>query len=169
MSLQGEPIGSAELVQGGQTALHSHAGGGGGVTPIIFFAQSADGNNLSTSLATLDWAAPIITDAAYSESGGVVTIGSALNGKVARIDWSIQGTGASGRVEMRSELQVNTVAVSVSSNYTARNNSQNTGGITGYHYMVLSTGDDIRVQALRDGSNANKIVIGTSIAIETKS
>ncbi len=141
---------------------------GGGGSPIIFFAQSADTNNLSTSLATLDWATPIITNAAFTESGGVITIGSALNGRIVRIDWSIQCTGASSRVEIRSELQVNTVAVAASSNYTARNSTQDTGGITGYHYLVLSTGDDIRIQALRDGSNANKIVIGTSIAIETK-
>ncbi len=141
---------------------------GGGGSPIIFFAQSADTNNLSTSLATLDWATPIITDAAFTESGGVITIGSALNGRIVRIDWSIQCAGASSRVEVRSELQVNTVAVAVSNNYTARNGTQDTGGITGYHYLVLSTGDVIRIRALRDGSNANKIVIGTSIAIETK-
>ena len=30
MAIQGEPVASNELVAGGQTSLHSHAGGGGG-------------------------------------------------------------------------------------------------------------------------------------------
>ena len=30
MAIQGEPVAHADLVSGGQTTLHSHAGGGGG-------------------------------------------------------------------------------------------------------------------------------------------
>ena len=30
MTLQGEPVAHSDLVSGGQTSLHSHAGGGGG-------------------------------------------------------------------------------------------------------------------------------------------
>lgn len=170
MTIQGEPVAHNDLVNSSATTLHSHdGGGGGGITPVIFFAQSANTDNLSTSMATLDWSTPIITNAAFSESGGVITIGSALNGKVTRVDWSIQCDGGSNRVELRSELQVNGGTVAVSNNYTCRNTTQDTGGITGYHYLVLSTDDEIRVRALRDGSTADKIVIGTSIAIETKS
>jgi len=57
----------------------------------------------------------------------------------------------------------------VSDNYTARNGTQNTGGIQGYHYITLATDMLIRVQALRDGSTANKIVNACSLSIETKS
>ena len=33
MTVQGEPVAHSDLVSGGQTSLHSHAGGGGG--PVI--------------------------------------------------------------------------------------------------------------------------------------
>jgi len=169
MALQGEPVAHNDLVNSSQTTLHSHAGGGGGVTPAIYYAQGAGTGNLGTSFSTLDWAAAAISDTGYSESGGVITISSALNGKVARIDWALEGSGATNRVEIRTQLRVDSSVVATSSNYSARNTTQAQGGVAGFHYLTLSTGDQIDLQALRDGSTANLITTGTMLSIETKS
>lgn len=157
----------------GNLEYEDQSGGGGGSAPSLYYAQAANSNNLSTTLATIDLGTAVFADSGFSESGGVVTIGSALNGQRARVDWAINATGATNRVEIRSELQVDTgggfSAVASAANYSARNGTQNTGGVSGFHYLTLTTGMEIRVQALRDGSTANKIINGTMLSIETKS
>jgi len=169
MAIQGEPVAHADLVNSSETTLHSHAGGGGGFTPAIFYAQGNSTSNLGTSLGTLTWATPVFEDAGYSESSGTVTIGSALNGKRERIDWNILGTGATNRVEIVVEVQVGGSPVARMHNYSARNATQDAGGMAGYHYLTLTTGMTIRIQAFRIGSTANLVTAGTSFAIETKS
>jgi len=169
MAIQGEPVAHADLVNSSETSLHSHAGGGGGYTPAIFYAQGNSTSNLGTSLATRTWAAATFEDAGYSESGGTVTIGSALNGKRARVDWSILCTGATNRIEIDSEFQVNSAAVARMNNYSARNTTQDEGGLVGHHYLTLTTGMTLRIQAFRIGSTGNLVTTGTSFTIETKS
>ncbi len=169
MAIQGEPVAHADLVNGAETTLHSHAGSGGGSAPAIFYAQGNSTADVGTGFATLTWATPVYEDSGYSEAGGTVTIGSALNGKRARVDWSVLGQGAGNRVELNSILQVDSSTVSRMSDYTARNASADEGGVTGYHYLTLVTGMTIRVQAAKVGSTANLITQGTSLSIETKS
>ena len=169
MAIQGEPVAHNDLVAGGETTLHSHAGGGGGFTPQIFYAQGDSTSNLGTSLGTLTWTTPVYEDTGYTESSGTVTIGSALNGKRSRVDWNILCTGGTNRVELEVELQVDGSTVARMNNYSARNATQDEGGMAGYHYLTLTTGMTIRVQALRIGSTANLVTTGTSFAIETKS
>ncbi len=169
MAIQGEPVAHADLVNGSETTLHSHAGGGGGFTPLIFYAQGDSTSNLGTSAGTLTWATPVYEDAGYTESGGTVTIGSALNGKRARVDWNILCSGGTNRVELDVEFQVDGSAVARMNNYSARNSSQDEGGLSGYHYLTLTTGMDLRLRAFRVGSTANLVTTGTSFAIETKS
>ncbi len=153
--------------------LEPASGGGSGVTPAVFYAIGSSTANLGTSLSTLALASATISDTGYSQLGGIITIGSELNGKTARVDWAVGGSGATNRVEVRSELQVDTgggySAVKTSSNYTARNGTQNTGGVQGHHYLTLSTGMTIRVQALRDGSTCNLITDACSVGIQTLS
>ena len=169
MAIQGEPVAHNDLVNGSETTLHSHAGGGGGFTPQIFYAQGNSTANVGTSLATLTWAAAVFEDTGYTESAGTVTIGSALNGKRARVDWSILCVGATNRVELDVEFQVNSVAVARMNNYSARNATEDEGGMVGYHYLTLTTGMALRLRAMKVGSTANLVTTGTSFAIETKS
>lgn len=155
-----------------QDILDLVPGGGGGSSPSLFYALSNQGgSSLGTSLGTLTWAAADFEDSGFSESGGVVTIGAALDGQRARIDWQIEATGATNRVELRSQLQVDTgggfSVVKRAANYSARNSTQNEGGVSGFHLLTLATGMQIRVQALRQGSIANLHADGTSIAITT--
>ena len=150
------------------------AASGGGFTPAIFYALGSGSANLGTSLGTVPLAAASISDTGYSLASNEVTIAADLDGKNARVDWSVGGTGATNRVEIRSELQVDPdglsgySAVKSGSNYTARNGTQNTGGVHGYHYLALATGMKLRIQALRDGSTANLVANATSLSIETK-
>ena len=144
-------------------------GGGGGSTPQIYYAQGADTSNLGTSLGTIDWATAVFSDPGYTESAGTITIGSALNGKRARVDWHLDCTDGSNRVELYTELQVNGVAQSVASNYSARNSTYNMGGCGSFLYLTLTTDDEIRLRARRSGSTANKAQNGTMLSIETKS
>lgn len=143
------------------------------VHPRIFYALGADTSNLGTSLATVVWDTPARSDTGYSDSSGVITITSALNGKWAEFFWSVGGSGANNRVEIRTELQIDPDGVSgftaekVSDNYTARNATQDTGGIQGFHVHQLATGMKIQIQALRDGSTVNKIKKATSLYIKT--
>lgn len=51
MALQSENIGHAELVGGGQTALHSHAGGGGVNVKSGTIAASGGSNNVTFNTA----------------------------------------------------------------------------------------------------------------------
>jgi len=148
----------------GNMEYETPAAGGG--SPSVFFAQAADGANLGTAFGVIDWA-PIITDSGYSESAGVITIGAALDGVRARVDWSVSCTGATNRVELRTELRVDGSPVATAANYSARNSTQNTGGVSGFHFLTLADGMEIDVRALRDGSTANKIQDGTALSIVT--
>ncbi len=150
-----------ELVGGGDTAKHSHAGGS---SPRVFYVVNTSTSNLGTSLATEDHETVVKQDSGYSESGGEVTITTA---GWYEFHWSVQCTGASNRIEMRTELQIDGAKVKGSSNYTARNTTQNTGGVTGHHVANISAGEVVRVQALRDGSTANKIAGDCSLLISS--
>ena len=142
-------------------------GGGGGSSPAIFYALGSGSANLGTALGTVPLATADFEDTGYTQSGGEVTIGSELDGRRVKVTWQVAGTGATNRVEIRSELQVNSVRVKGSSNYTARNTAQNRGGVHGSHIMTVSDGDVIRIQALRDGSTANLLADETHLSIET--
>ena len=145
------------------------AGGGGGYTPEIVQRNRTGTTNLGTALATIPFDNSQIDDGGLSYSAGEFTVLSAWNGKRVRVDWSIGGNGATNRVEIRSELQLNSTVVKEASNYTARNSAQNTGGISGFCVLTVSTNDVIRVQALRDGSNCNNIPDETMITFTTLS
>ena len=144
------------------------AGGGGGSAPAIFYALGSGSLAIGTVIGTIPLATAVKSDTGYSVASNQVTIGSELDGKWAYITWAVAGSGATNRVEIRSQLQVDTVVVKASSNYTARNSAQTQGGVQGSHYMQLSTGQVIRMQALRDGSTANLLANETHLSIETK-
>lgn len=142
-------------------------GGGGGFTVSLFYALGSGSANLGTTLGTVPLDVATFADTGYTLLSNEVTIGAELNGKRARVSWAVAGSGATNRVEIRSELQVNSVREKGSSNYTARNGTQSQGGVQGTHYLTLNTGDVLRVQALRDGSTANLIADETHLSIET--
>ncbi|NRA49247.1 MAG: collagen-like protein [Phaeodactylibacter sp.] len=141
--------------------------GEAGGTPAIFYALGSGSANLGTSLGTIPLATPIKSDTGYSVASNEVTIGSDLNDKWAEITWAVAGSGATNRVEVRSQLEINGVRVKGSSNYVSRNTVQDRGGIQGFHIAQLSTGDVIRVRALRDGSTCNLLADETHLAIQT--
>lgn len=148
-----------------KTAL---AGGGGGYTPQVVQRNRSGTTSLTTSLATIPFDNVQIDDGGLSYSGGEFTVEAAWNNKRVRVDWSIAGTGATNRVEIRSELQLNSAVIKEASNYTARNGTQNTGGISGFCIIdSVATDDVIRVQALRDGSTCNNIPDETMITFTT--
>ena len=153
--------------QGDQGIQGETGADGAGSTSAIFYALGTGTANLGTSLGTVPLAAATFADTGYTLSANQITIGAALNGKRAFITWAVAGNGATNRVEIRSELQVDTVRVKGSSNYVSRNATQDQGGVQGSHMMTLSTGDVIRVQALRDGSTANLLADETHDSIQT--
>ena len=59
MAIQGEPVAHADLVGGGQTSLHSHAGGGGGADVKSGFESTIpEGTTRAVSFATAFSATP---------------------------------------------------------------------------------------------------------------
>lgn len=164
MTIQSETVAHNDLVNGSEIDLHSHSSSGSSTS--IFYAVNTDSTNLITSLSTMSLGNEIKKDSIYTHTGnGEITVTQAGNYFFA---WSVVGTGASNRVEIRSELQVNSTKVKGTSCYTARNSAQNTGGVQGFHFQHLSANDIVRVQSLRDGSTANKIVGDCSLYIESK-
>lgn len=158
-----EDVAHAELVGGGETAKHSHSGGS---SPRIFYAVNTDTGNLGTSLGTIPYTDAVKKDSDYVHSGGSgeVTI---IQAGWYEFHWMVQCTGASSRVELRAELQINGTKVKGTACYTARNSSQNTGGIVGHHIAYINANDVARIQALRDGSTANKIAGDCSLLIRS--
>jgi hypothetical protein len=145
-----------------------------GIGPSVFYALGNSTSNLGTSLGTVTWAAAAKSDAGFSEASGVITIGSDLDGEWARVDWAVGGDGATSRVTVDAELQVDPdgksgySAVKSTSIYSARDSTHNHGGVQGYHYLQLAEGMTIRVQAKRTGSTCNLVTNECSISIETK-
>lgn len=59
MTIQGEPVASNELVAGGQTSLHSHAGGGGGADVKSGFESAvSEGGSRTVTFNTAFSASP---------------------------------------------------------------------------------------------------------------
>lgn len=138
-----------------------------GKQSAVFYALGSGSANLGTSLGTVPLATAVKEDTGYTLASNQVTIGSELDGKWAEVSWSVTGNGATGRVEIRSELQVNSTKVKGARDYTARDATQDGGGVSGSHVLQLSTSDVIRVQALRDGSTANLVADETHLCIKT--
>ena len=134
----------------------------------VFYAQASSTSNIGTSLGTIGWTTQI-TDTGYSESLGIVTIGSELNGKRGFIEWGVQADGATGNVMVEGELQIDTGGgySTVSTVSFVRRNATYDSGSASASYVVdsLSTSDNIRVQAIRTGNNANKVQTGTFLRI----
>ena len=154
------------------TGLAWKAASGGGSSSAVFYALGTSTAALGTSMSTIAFASSVIADTGYSLASNEVTIGSELDGQTALVQWAVGGTdAANNRVEIRSSLQVDTgggySTVKTSSNYVARNNAQNTGGVQGHHYLTLATGMKIRVTALRDGASISLLQNATSLAIQT--
>lgn len=114
----------------------------------------------------IDFDTEVFGDADLAYSAGVVTVGAGLDGARARVAWRIEGTGATNRVELRTELRVNGVVAKQANNYAARNSAQDRGGTAGEHWVTLAAGMTLDVRALRDGSNALNNPLGTSLSIE---
>ena len=169
MAIQSETIAHRELVQGGQTAMHSHAGGGGGYTPAIFYVQGNGSQSLSSaSAAAVQFAGSAeISDSGYSLASHEVTIGAALDGKRVRVDFSLGGTGATNRVQLDLFLQRNGANVAEARNYAARNTTQNDGSVAGFWVGTVNTGDTIRLRYSRAGVNLTQLADATSLAIMT--
>tara|TARA_Y100000310_G_scaffold166912_2_gene166633 strand:+ start:9815 stop:10651 length:837 start_codon:yes stop_codon:yes gene_type:complete len=129
----------------------------------IFYGVNTSTTNLSTSLATIIYGTVVRSDSGYSHSNGEVTV---TNAGWYEIHWSIVANGASSHVEMRSELQVDGAKVKGMTNYSAGNSTYDTGGISGHHVVELSGGEVIRVQAVRQGSTANKVAGDCSLLIK---
>ena len=166
--IQGET--GAQGVKGddGDQGIQGETGADGtGATSALFYALGSGSANLGLALGTVPLATATFSDTGYTLTSNEITIGAALDGKRAFITWAVAGSGAANRVEIRSELQVDTVRVKGSSNYVSRNATQDQGGVQGSHMMTLSTGDVIRVQALRDGSTANLLADETHVSIQT--
>ena len=169
MAVQSETVAHREIVGGGQTALHSHAGGGGGYMPALFYVKGNGTQSLNTTTQTnVQFAStPEIADAGYSLASHQVTIGAALDGKRVRIDFGCGGSGATNRVQLDLFLQRNGATVAEARNYVARNATQNDGGINGYWIGTVSDGDTIRLRYTRTGVNLTQIANLTSLAIMT--
>jgi len=163
-----EPDGDLYIRNDG-AIIQVNGGGGGGYTPLVVQRNRTGTTNLGTALATIPFDNSQIDDGGVSYSAGEFTVLAAWNGKRVRVDWSIGGNGATNRIEIRSELQLNSSVIKEASNYTARNSAQNTGGISGFCVLTVSTNDVIRVQALRDGSVCNNIPDETMITLTTLS
>ncbi len=160
MPITEEEVGHADLVDGGETALHSHSGGS---SPRIFYAVNTGTSGLGTSLTTVDFEDVQIMDSGYSESGGEVTI---LTAGRYEISSQVMCSGASNRVEIVMELQVNGGKVKGACNYSARNSTQDRGGANILpHIATLSVNDVVRVQSQKSGSNAYKIAGDCSLLI----
>ena len=169
MGIQSETVGHQELVGGGVTAKHSHAGGGGGYTPAIFYVQGNGSQTLSaTSQTNVQFAGSAqIADTGYSLASHEVTIGAALDGKRVRVDFGCGGSGATNRVQLDLFLQRNGVTVAEARNYVARNSTQNDGGINGFWIGTVNTGNTIRLRYTRTGVNLTQLANLTSLAIMT--
>ena len=152
----------------GPQGLQGDAGpqGPAGPTPSIFYALGSGTASIGTALGTISLATATFADTGYFGTS-TITIGSELNGKRARVTWSVAGSGATNRVEIQSELQVNGVRVKGTSNYTARNPTQANGGVQGFHMLTLNTGDELRIRALRVGAVVSLIADETHLSIET--
>lgn len=167
--------GSGRLPAVDGSQLTNLPGGGGGFTSTLFYALGSGSANLPTSLANVPLAAPQVNTLAASVSSNEITIPASADGKLARIDFAVGGSGATNRCELRAEIQVDPDGASGFSrvkgtaNYVARNGNQNTGGVQGHHYLTLATGMVIRFQALRDGSTSNLRADESSLAILTLS
>ena len=133
--------------------------------PAIFYGTNTSTTNLGTSLGTIAYGTEVRKDARYTHTGnGEVTITTA---GWYEFHWQVMCTGATSRVEIRCELQINSSKAKGAANYTARNSSQDTGGTAGHHVANISANDIVRVQALRDGSTANKIAGDCSLLIRS--
>jgi hypothetical protein len=165
MAMQSEQVGHSELVDGSETTLHSHAGGGGS-SPKVFQAVKTGTGGISSSLATVDFEdVQIIDTSNFSESGGEVTI--LVAGRY-EISTYIASYGGSNRVEIEAELQVNGTSVLISHNYASRNTTQRRGGVW-FTPLVkqLSVNDVVRVQARYIGTASTFMNKGGSLMIRS--
>jgi hypothetical protein len=126
--------------------------------PAVFQRKSTGTAALSGTLSTVTWAGAEILDTGYSYStSGVVTIGSALNGKRVVVDVQVTCTNGSNRTELAVYLYKGATPVRLAYNYATRDANQNQGSvhITGYVTSV-STGDTFTVKAAAvvDGGTA---------------
>lgn len=71
MATQSEQVAHADLVGGGQTSLHSHAGGGSDLKP--FLATDTSGNQAITTNITINLNNVAISNANYSLASNEVT------------------------------------------------------------------------------------------------
>jgi len=164
MALQGEPVAHNDLVSGAQTALHSHAGGGGGFTQTYFQSTKSGNSGRSSSWTDITgWLTPTHTHADYSfnTSTGVVTINTAGDYEVTAHILAIGGTN---RTEsgVRVVLNGGVIAGCESRNYSSRNSSQNEGavGVPGF-LVACSATDTLKMQGLYQGTACSADSRGT--------
>jgi len=165
MAIQGEPVAHNDLVSGAQTALHSHAGGGGGFTPTYFQSTKSGDQSMSNgSFADItSWLSPTHTHADYSfsTSTGVLTINTTGDYEVTAHILADSGTN---RTETGIRIMLNGGAITgcESRNYSSRNASQDEGSVCIPGFLVACNATDtLKVQGLYLGTQPVASARGT--------
>ncbi len=96
MAIQGEPVAHNDLVAGGQTSLHSHAGGGGGANVKSGFESAvAEGGTRSVTFNTVFAATPDVV-VSFADSSAEISVLAAHTVSVSGFTITVTKSGGGG-------------------------------------------------------------------------
>ena len=168
--------GSEYVRKDGAWAVAS-GGGGGGYTPVLFQRRKTDGATFAATTGTdppsvgtnvVTWDVSDLLGTGFSYSGGVVTIGSELNGKNIEVNVQINGDNLINRAQVIVELQKDSgggyVTLLRSSQYNSRDSDHNEGAthINGFIIKSVQTGDKLRVLCASNEDGAAQGIYATN-------
>ena len=155
MAIQGEPVAHNDLVAGGETTLHSHAGGGGSTVRYIQ-VRSASNVNITGTETTLDLVdIDLETTGDFPVSSDQVTINNAGDYRVV-VNVTIDDIDTSGGARCATEIRVQNNSSDIPGAYLRQYHRETTENSSSLEFFEnFSANDDIRVRLLRLSGTTN--------------
>jgi len=155
MAIQGEPVAHADLVNGSETTLHSHAGGSGSTVRYIQ-VRSASNVNITGTEATLDLVTiDLQTAGDFSVSSDQVTINNAGHYRVV-VNVTVDDLDTSGGARCATEVRVQNNSSDIPGAYLHQYHRETTENSSSLEFIRnFSAGDVLRVRLLRLSGTTN--------------
>ena len=133
----------------------------------IFFAELDSNFPSSTSWVDVPFATAIRSNSSYTHSSGSTEI--QLSAGDYEVHYGVLGdqVDSNNRVETQIQLLLDGTAYGFDANYSQRNNTQDTGGVNSFHFLVgVNDNDILKLQTQHVGSS--NTIIRAKILIEKK-
>jgi len=168
MAIQGEPVASNELVAGGETTLHSHAGGGGGTKRYIQVRSASDvnitGTETNLDLVTID----LQTASDFSVSSDQITVNNAGDYRVV-VQITTDDIDTAGGARCATEVRVQKNSSDIAGAFIRQYHRETTENAGCLEFLdTFAASDVLRVRLLRlsGTSNVRTIAEGCRVIVE---